>query len=69
MHHLLLDKNNEATTSFIEKHIMRYFSLPEIELFAAQTGFTLIRAEEYLTKQIPSMESWNIFIVFQKNMG
>jgi len=61
------NKSNEATTSFTEKHIMRYFSLPEIELLAAQTGFTLIRAEEYLTKQIPSMESWNIFIVFQKN--
>lgn len=50
-----------------EQHPMRHFSLPEIGLLAAHTGFSLVKAEEFLTGNAPGNNTWGVCILLQKN--
>jgi SAM-dependent methyltransferase len=43
--------------SFKEQHLMRYFFLPELKLFAANAGLEFIAAYEWLTKE-PLGKAW-----------
>ena len=45
---------------------MRYFSLPEIELFANKSGFKIISSEEWLSGKIPSFNTWGVCWFFRK---
>jgi SAM-dependent methyltransferase len=58
--------NTGAVQSFKEKHPMRHFSKPEIELLAYATGFEMIHTEEFLTKATPSVHSWGVCYVLRK---
>lgn len=49
-----------------ELHPMRHFSLPELDLFAEMSGFDRIGAEEFLSGNIPSEETWGVCLVFKK---
>ncbi len=50
-----------------ELHKMRYFSIPELEFIANQTGFKLLNAEEFLTGLKPSFDTWGVCVIFRKN--
>lgn len=57
-----INVNNLKTSeneTFEENHSMRFFSIPEIELFAKLTGFKLVECFD-LNSQQPSIESWAI---------
>ncbi|WP_293789525.1 class I SAM-dependent methyltransferase [uncultured Pedobacter sp.] len=57
----------DGTTFHIEEsHPMRHFSKPEIELLAYATGFEVIHKEEFLTKAIPSAETWGVCYILKK---
>jgi SAM-dependent methyltransferase len=60
------NKQNGITEIINEKHPMRHFSIPEIELIALQTGFSIIRQEEFLTGNKPSEYTWGVCFVLQK---
>jgi hypothetical protein len=45
---------------------MRYFTVPEVELIAAQTGFELLKTEELITKNVPSDNTWAICSILKK---
>lgn len=49
-----------------EVHPMRYFSIPEIEILASYNGFEMLSAEEYLTGNAVSSESWGVFFILKK---
>jgi len=49
-----------------ESHPMRHFSLPELDLFAQMSGFERVGAEEFLTGNTPSEETWGICLIFKK---
>lgn len=49
-----------------ESHPMRHFSIPEIELLAKFTGFKLLKAEEFLTGNKPSGETWGVCFILKK---
>jgi SAM-dependent methyltransferase len=51
---------------FNELHSMRYFTVPEVELIAAQTGFELLKTEELITKNVPSDNTWAICSILKK---
>ncbi len=57
---------NKQYEIFNETHLMRHFSTPEIELFANMTGFNLLHSEEFLTKNVPSSETWGVCYILQK---
>lgn len=58
---------NEQTSSQIhEKHPMRHFSQPEIEILAYATGFELVRSEEFQSKSAPSNQTWGVCYILKK---
>ena len=50
-----------------ELHQMRYFSIPELEFIANETGFKVLNFEEFLTGFEPSFKTWGVSIIFRKN--
>ncbi|MEJ7767502.1 MAG: class I SAM-dependent methyltransferase [Chitinophagaceae bacterium] len=63
---IVKDRANDKYVTLKEVHPMRYFSIPEIGLIAEQTGFKMKSSEEFLTASLPTLESWNIFIILEK---
>jgi len=59
----IIDKKSNDQDFIQEKHSMRYFSLPEINLFCSLTGFKLEVAEEWLTGNEPGENTWGVCFV------
>ena len=53
-------------TAIHETHHMRHYSLPELELLAGFTGFTLLHSEEFLTGEQPGEKTWGVCCVLRK---
>lgn len=49
-----------------ENHLMRHFSIPEIDLLASLSGFEIIKCEELVSKNEPSLETWAVCFVLKK---
>ena len=60
------DKSTGLTEIYREKHPMRHFGIPEIELLAHCTNFKLIKAEEFLTAKQPGTDTWGVCFILQK---
>ncbi|GGG96956.1 class I SAM-dependent DNA methyltransferase [Pedobacter zeae] len=58
--------HNGQISTVEEKHPMRHFGKPEIELLAYATGFKLLHCEEFLSKVPPSDETWGVCYVLRK---
>ncbi len=63
---LVSEKNSDKWNEFQEKHPMRHFSIPEIELLAKLTGFEMLKAEEFLTGLEPSENTWGVNFILKK---
>ncbi|MBS1627464.1 MAG: class I SAM-dependent methyltransferase [Bacteroidetes bacterium] len=63
---IIQDKTTQLTNTYTEKHPMRHFSIPEIELLAALTNFKIIQTEEFETGKTPSENTWGVCFVLQK---
>jgi SAM-dependent methyltransferase len=63
---LVEDRQDGKLTRLRETHPMRHFSLPELEIAAALTGFELIHSEEFLTAKAPGADTWGVCVVFKK---
>jgi SAM-dependent methyltransferase len=60
------DKHSGVLQIISETHPMRHFSIPEIELIAAYTGFDVCAAEAFLTGAKPGHDTWGICFVLKK---
>lgn len=60
------NKNNNHLKTLRETHIMRHFSIPEIELIAEVTGYKLLASEEFLTAKEPGKDTWGVCYILQK---
>ncbi|TCD28960.1 class I SAM-dependent methyltransferase [Pedobacter psychrodurus] len=60
------DIESGTRTVFSEKHPMRHFSKPEIELLAFATQFEILHSEEFLTQAAPSVDTWGVCYIFKK---
>ncbi|MES2431372.1 MAG: class I SAM-dependent methyltransferase [Bacteroidota bacterium] len=49
-----------------EKHPMRHFSIPEIEVLAVATNFEVIKTEEFQTHNSPGSNTWGVCFVLKK---
>lgn len=58
-------KTNELAR-VTEKHPMRHFGEPEIDLLAKASGFNVIATEEFLSGRIPGNDTWGVCFVLQK---
>ena len=63
---LVEQKNTQKLHTINETHPMRHFSIPEIEILLTLCGFQLEIAEEFLTKNKPSLDTWGICFVARK---
>jgi SAM-dependent methyltransferase len=63
---IIENRQYKTTSSLKEKHPMRHFSEPEIELLASSTGFLVIHAEEFLTGNAPGADTWGVCFILQK---
>jgi len=63
---IIKDKLTHTAENIIEKHLMRHFSIPEIKMLAAFTGFKVLLVEEFLTKNSPSENTWGVCFILKK---
>ncbi len=64
-HVFVRDLESGVVNELRETHVMRYFFRPEIELFAAQNGFRLLNAEEWLSGKAPGEDTWGVCFVMK----
>ena len=60
------DLASGAVESMTEKHPMRHFSLPELDLLAASAGFERLCAEAFLTGEPAGQVSWGLCVVLKR---
>jgi SAM-dependent methyltransferase len=63
---IIKDKLTGKTETIQENHPMRHFSTGEIGFLASQTGFELIKTEEFLTGARPGSDTWGVCFVLKK---
>jgi len=49
-----------------EDHSMRFFFMPELAAFGLAAGFTIARAEEWMTRREPSIDTWGVCLAMRK---
>ena len=54
------DLESGEQAQFEEEHLMRYLFPEEVERFAGEAGFSVIRTEEFLTGRSPSEDTWGV---------
>jgi SAM-dependent methyltransferase len=64
-HIFVRDIATQAVSELKEKHTMRYFFKPEIENIAAQSGFDLLHAEEWLTGKQIGADTWGVCFILK----
>ncbi|MDR0799853.1 MAG: class I SAM-dependent methyltransferase [Dysgonamonadaceae bacterium] len=64
---LIEDKHTHQLTRVKEVHLMRYFSLPEIEKFLQCAGMKLVYSREWMTEKEPSEATWGVCCVAVKS--
>ncbi|WP_281637399.1 class I SAM-dependent DNA methyltransferase [Flavobacterium marginilacus] len=64
---IIKDKITQVAETIKEEHLMRHFSIPEIKMLAVLTGFEVLQAEEFLTRNSPSQDTWGVCFVLKKN--
>ena len=62
-----LDTATGIVQTFTESHPMRYFSLPELDLFAAYAGFERLCAEAFLSGEPAGQDTWGLCVVLRKS--
>jgi len=60
------DLANGTVETMTETHPMRHFSFPELDLLAQMSSFAVVGAEEFLTGNKPSEETWGICFITRK---
>lgn len=60
------DTATDTVRMITEIHPMRHFSLPEIDLLCAMTGFRRVAAEEFASGRPPSEQTWGVCVVLQR---
>ena len=60
------NKIDKTINCLKESHLMRHFSIPELNEFALKNGFKLLHTEEWMTSLKPSSSSWGITVIFKK---
>ncbi len=60
------NKKTKSINEFEETHKMRYFFDNELELMCKKTGFKVLKKYKWLSREKPSLQSWNVVWVVKK---
>jgi len=64
-HVFVRDKKTGVVKELRKTHTMRYFFKPEIELYAIQTDFKVVHAEEWLSGKPIGCDTWGACFILQ----
>ena len=56
-------KKTGKVTTFSETHAMRYYFVPELELFCQLTGLKLLEINEFGTDRKPNVDTWGLSVL------
>jgi SAM-dependent methyltransferase len=56
-------KKTGVPTRVSEEHKMRFFSLPDLRLFAELAGIEILSTREWLTAAAPTVDSWSACVI------
>ena len=62
-HIFAYEKKRGHCSETVETHRMRYLFSTEVELLAAQSGFTVIDVHEWMTGRAPGFDTWGVCFV------
>ncbi|MBT3981967.1 MAG: class I SAM-dependent methyltransferase [Bacteriovoracaceae bacterium] len=65
-HFFIKDKKSSEIIEKSEKHDVRYFFDPELEMFCESNGFEIAQKLQWLTDESPSFGSWYVVWVLRK---
>ena len=68
-HIIAREKESGTVEELKEKHLMRYLFMPEIELFAQQSGMSIIKASEWMTEKEPGFDTFGVCFVATNQMS
>ena len=60
------DLKTRKRYSFEEDHIMRHFSVEELDGYAAKVGMTRILSQEFCSGRPPGQETWSVCSLYRK---
>ena len=63
---LVTDKKTGVLEQLRETHSMRYFFVPEMQMFLKTAGFEIILCEEFMTGRQPGPDTWGVAWVCRK---
>jgi SAM-dependent methyltransferase len=63
---LVESKVSEEKQRIVEEHSMRFFSIPEIQLFANNSGFEVLEFFNLHGEDRPSLDTWAITVILKK---
>jgi len=59
----LVDEPSRPRSEFLEKHVMRYFFVPELFLALQAVRFKPLTVTEWMNQREPGRETWNVAVV------
>jgi len=60
------DKKKNTVSKMEEMHRMRYFTTPELEGFASDSGFVVQESHAWMTQEEPSEHTWGVSFICRK---
>jgi SAM-dependent methyltransferase len=60
---MITEKSTGAVEQLVETHRMRYFFIPELELFLRNAGLRIITDSEWMTGNCPDLTTWGVCFV------
>ena len=64
---IIEEKDTKNIQHLFEVHPMRFFTLPELNLIATITGFSIVGFEEWVTGILPSERTWGVCFILKRN--
>ena len=63
---MIENKLTKENLQIKENHPMRHFSIPEIQFICDETGFNLVKTEEWVSGLEPSENTWGVCLVLRR---
>ena len=63
---LIENKHDDNLLKLNEKHVMRYFFMPELEVLLNNSGMKIVGTFEWMTLKEPNFDSWYAVIIAKK---
>jgi nitrogen fixation protein FixH len=64
----LMDKSSHKCSEFSEKHVMRYFFVPELFVTLQNVRLKPLAVTEWMSQHEPGLGTWNVVVIAQSGV-